>query len=142
VEGPIIVGTDGSKTAAIAVREAVRLAAAFGLPLHIVSAFRPETVSMDGVPAEFAGTVTTLSDVESLLLGEATIARAAGIEVETHAMDGDPADILLTLAEQLDAGLIVIGDKGIGSLKRFVLGNVPSKVVHNSPCSTLVVHTG
>ena len=54
---------------------------------------------------------------------------------------GDPADVLLGVAEELDAAVIVVGNKGIGSLKRFVLGNVPSKVVHHAPCSIFIVHT-
>jgi nucleotide-binding universal stress UspA family protein len=37
--------------------------------------------------------------------------------------------------------LVVIGNKGISSVRRYVLGNVPSKVVHHAPCSTLVVQT-
>jgi nucleotide-binding universal stress UspA family protein len=38
-------------------------------------------------------------------------------------------------------GTIVVGNKGISSLRRFILGNAPNKVVHNSPCSTYVVNT-
>ena len=50
--------------------------------------------------------------------------------------------VIVELADRVSAGLILIGNRGIGSAKRFVLGNVPSKVVHHSPCSTYVVHTG
>ena len=62
-------------------------------------------------------------------------------KVEIHAITGDAADSIIDLAESTNAGLIVVGNVGIGSAKRFVLGNVPSKVVHHAPCSTYVVHT-
>ena len=63
------------------------------------------------------------------------------MKAELHAVTGDAANAIMSLAEEIDAGLIVVGNKGLGSLKRFVLGNVPSKIVHNSPCSVHIVHT-
>lgn len=139
--GPIVVGTDGSNTATAAVIEAARLADAFDEPLHIVSAYAPARVHTEGLPREFSGTVSSHSEVDSLLADIASRARAAGIQVHTHAAVGDPADTIIEVAKEVEARLIVVGNKGIGQLRRFVLGNVPSKVVHNSPCSTYVVHT-
>jgi nucleotide-binding universal stress UspA family protein len=138
VNGPIVAGTDGSETANVAISEAIDIAKAFGLPLHVVSAYRPASVK---VPAEFQGSITPHSHVEALLDEVASRARVAGVDVETHMVVGDPADAIIDLAERVGAGLILIGNRGIGSAKRFVLGNVPSKVVHHSPCSTYVVHT-
>ncbi len=140
-QGPIVVGTDGSATATAAVIEAMRLASAFGETLHIVSAYEPDRVHAEGLPREFSGLVTSHSHVDALLIDVASRARAAGIAVETHAGTGDAADRIIEVARETKANLIVVGNKGIGSLRRFVLGNVPSKVVHNSPCSTYVVHT-
>lgn len=141
MEGPIVVGTDGSDTATSAVMEAVRLAGALGRTLHIVSAFRPLPRQPDGLPAELKASVTSSSAVEAVLQDAAARARVGGATVETHARVGDAAAVLLDIAEELGASMLVVGNKGIGSVKRFVLGNVPSKVVHHSPCSTFVVHT-
>lgn len=140
-QGPIVVGTDGSDTATAAVMEAMRLATAFGEELHIVSAYDPDAVRASAIPHEFDGLVTSHSKVDAVLADVASRARSAGITVEVHAGTGDAADRILEVAREVDANLIVVGNKGIGSLRRFVLGNVPSKVVHNSPCSTYVVHT-
>jgi nucleotide-binding universal stress UspA family protein len=63
------------------------------------------------------------------------------VKASTRAVQGDPADAILDVADEISADLIVIGNKGIGSVKRFVLGNVPSKIVHNASCSTHIVHT-
>jgi nucleotide-binding universal stress UspA family protein len=141
MDGPIVVGTDGSETASRAVTEAIRLALAFEKPLHIVSAYRPAALEVRGLPSEFADSVHASSVVEGILAEAAARARVASVSAETHAVEGDAADAIIDVAERLEAGVIVVGNKGIGSVKRFVLGNVPSKVVHHSPCSTYIVRT-
>ncbi len=141
MKGPIVVGTDGSDSATAAVLEAIELAKAFDATLHIVSAYRPLAVKASDLPPEFAGSVTSHSEVDNILNDVASRAKQAGVGTELHAVTGDPADAILSLAEEVDAHLIVVGNKGLGSIKRFVLGNVPSKVVHNAPCSTHIVHT-
>jgi nucleotide-binding universal stress UspA family protein len=140
MEGPIVVGTDGSDTAAVAVAEALQLAKAFGQTLHVLCAYRPQETR--GVPAEFAGSVRADSKVQAVLDDVLSRARQSGVTAEQHAVTGDPADAILNLADSVHAGLIVVGNKGIGSVRRYVLGNVPSKVVHHATCSTLVVNTG
>jgi nucleotide-binding universal stress UspA family protein len=137
MNGPIVVGTDGSATATQAVLRAIQLATAFDQPLHIVHASPPQNIADKDLPAEFRGTVL----VDNVLEDVGARARAAGATVEVHTVHGDAAEAILDVAEKVGADLIVIGNKGIGSAKRFVLGNVPSKVVHHSPCSTHVVHT-
>lgn len=141
MEGPIVVGTDGSSSANIAVGEAVELAKRFGQVVHVVCAYEAQNLKVDGMPAEFATSLTTRDRVDAVLEAAASTARAAGVKAQTHAITGDPATALLDVAGDSGAALIVIGNKGIGSMKRFLLGNVPSKVVHNAPCSTYVVHT-
>ncbi len=63
------------------------------------------------------------------------------MKVETHPLNGDPADALLATAEQVHADLIVVGNRGMSGMKRFVLGSVPNKVSHHCPCSLLIVDT-
>jgi nucleotide-binding universal stress UspA family protein len=139
MDGPIVVGTDGSETANRAVTEAIEMAARFERPLHVVSAYKPLS-GTGGVPGEFAVQADSLA--QAALDDACARARVAGVAAEPHACQGDAAEAILDLAEKVEAGVIVIGNKGIGSAKRFVLGNVPSKVVHHAPCSTYVVHTG
>lgn len=136
-----MVGTDGSETALQAVTEAIMLAKAMDRELHIVCVYKEGAAGAGGVPAEFRGSIMSIDRAESVLADSADRARSRGVKVEQHACTGDPAAALLDLAEELDADLLVVGNKGIGSAKRFVLGNVPSKVVHHASCSTYVVHT-
>jgi len=141
MDGPVVAGTDGSATATVAVVEAIDLAKRFGQPLHIVTAYHEQALRTEGVPSEFDLHLSSEASANSLLENIASRARVAGVKVETHAVKGDAADAIIGLAARLDAAVIVVGSKGIGSIRRFLLGNVPNKVVHHAPCSTYVVHT-
>ena len=141
MDGPIVVGTDGSPTALKAVLAAAEMATAFSQPLYIVSAYHPKALTAEGLPAELAGTLTSHSEVDAVLADAASQAKVKGSKPEVRAVQGDAADALLEIATEVDASLLVVGNKGINSMRRFVLGNISNKVVHNSPCSTLVVQT-
>lgn len=140
MDGPIVAGTDGSDTATKAVLEAIKLAVTFDQTLHLVSAYKAQ-VSGGDLPKEFADNLTPHAKVDAVLEDVGSRARQAGAKVEVHAVRGDAADAILDVAEQVGAALIVVGNRGISSARRFVLGNVPSKVVHHSPCSTYIVNT-
>ena len=134
----IVVGTDGSETAKRAVDEAVRLASALGAELHVVSAFEPlRGAKIAGAPEGAA----KVWHVESTLNEAAAGVRMKNIEVTTHAVEKDPADALLEVADKVDADMIVVGNKGMHSASRFVLGNVPNKVSHRARCNVLIVST-
>ncbi len=140
----IVVGTDGSESAAQAVAEAVRLAKALDAELHVVSAYKPlRDVHIEGAPAGAAKVWAPLPDAEvEVTLGEAAAAvRVHDVKVTTHAVQKDPADALLDVAAEAGAALIVVGNRGMHSAKRFVLGNVPNKVSHRASCNVLIVST-
>jgi nucleotide-binding universal stress UspA family protein len=67
--------------------------------------------------------------------------REAGVSVNTHARQGGPADVILHVAEEQNADLVIVGNKGMSGAKRFLLGSVPNKVSHHAPCSVLIVRT-
>lgn len=65
----------------------------------------------------------------------------SGVEIDTVIDTGDPADVILETAEDGQYDLIVVGNRGMTGAKRFLLGSVPSKISHHSPCDTLIIHT-
>ncbi len=142
----IVVATDGSDTATQAVREAVDLAGAVGAKLEIVSAYLPvpeQRLSAErrDAPEDVQWAVNPRQDVETALSEAAVVARDAGVTVGTHAREGDPADAILGVAEELEADLVIVGNKGMTGAKRFLLGSVPNKVSHHATCSVLIVRT-
>jgi nucleotide-binding universal stress UspA family protein len=142
----IVVGTDGSDTAAEAVRQATELAKATEARLELVSAFDPVPADrlreeQAEVPGDIAHAVGPTEDVNVVLEAAAGAARQAGVEAETHAREGDPADAILDVAEETNADLIVVGNKGMRGASRFLLGSVPNKVSHHAPCGVYIVRT-
>ncbi len=140
----IVVGTDGSDTAGRAVDEAIRMAKALDAEVHIVSAYEPlRNAKIVGAPEGAAKVWAPLpdSEVEAKLSEASAAIRMRDVPVKTHAVQRDPADALLGIADEVGASLIVVGNRGMHSAKRFVLGNVPNKVSHNANCNVLIVST-
>jgi nucleotide-binding universal stress UspA family protein len=141
----IVVGTDGSDTAAEAVEEAVRIAKALEADVHVVSAFEPlRGARVTGAPEGAAKVWAPRPDdqVEAILSQAAAAVRLAGVNVTTHAVREDPADALLSVADKVGASLIVVGSKGMHGARRLALGNVPNQVSHKAHCNVLIVATG
>ena len=142
----IVVGTDGSETAKEAVRQAADLAKQVGARLDLVSAYEPVPPSRlreerREVPADMAHVVTPDEDVEATLTDAVKELEKNGVKAQTFARQGDPADAILDVAEEQNADLIIVGNKGMTGAKRFLLGSVPNKVSHHAPCSVLIVRT-
>ena len=139
----IVVGTDGSDTADVAVQRAAALAKMTGARVELVTGFREDYSLVAGTGmyvGDLAGDARKAAD--GCLESTAQRLRREGIEVETHCMGGDPADAIIDIAEATDAGLIVVGSKGMKGGKRFLLGSVPNKISHHAPCSVMIVRTG
>jgi nucleotide-binding universal stress UspA family protein len=118
----ILVGTDGSATAAVAVDRAVEVAAATGARLTILTVDREERGRK--IVDEVAG-----RHAES------------GVDIETKVISGDPASVLVDETEQGGYDLLVVGNKGMTGASRFFLGSVPNKVSHHAPTALLIVRT-
>jgi nucleotide-binding universal stress UspA family protein len=130
VRGSIVVGTDGSETAKKAIRQTAELAARVNAPVHIVSAtYRTDGGSQADGP------------VKKALADAATTMSQQGVAYETHARTGEPADAILEVAEEQEAGLIVVGNKGMSGSRRYLLGDVPNKVSHHAPCNVMILRT-
>jgi nucleotide-binding universal stress UspA family protein len=143
----ILVGTDGSESASVAVSHAIEVARALQARLQIVSAYEPVPAARlrnepPQLPTEVYWTLNPRADVLALLESAQAEARAAGVaQVETFARVGDAADAILDVAEEQKCDLIVVGHKGMTGATRFLLGSVPNKVSHHAPCSVMIVRT-
>jgi nucleotide-binding universal stress UspA family protein len=142
----IVVGTDGSDTANQAVRQAVYLAKALGAEVELVSAYEPVPAQRlqeerRDAPEDLQWAISPREDVDATLEAAAAVAREAGVTATAYPRQGDPADAILDVAEEREADLIVVGNKGMTGAKRFLLGSVPNKVSHHAPCSVLIIRT-
>ncbi len=135
--GQVVVGVDGSATARLALRTAFEEARLRRLPLTAVCAWLPEA-RVKAAPF--------LSDQDLPLIcrerfeHEVASVGADYPEVEATAVfrTGDPATCLLAAAAE--ARLLVVGSRGMGAVRSFLLGSVGHAVAHRAPCPVTVVH--
>jgi nucleotide-binding universal stress UspA family protein len=142
----IVVGTDGSETASLAVERATELAKLTDAELNIVSAYEPVSKSriaseQRDAPADVQYEISPTEDVNLTLEAAAAPARKEGVDVHTHPVQDDPSDAILNTADKINADLIVVGNKGMSGARRFILGSVPNNISHHAPCSVMIVHT-
>lgn len=135
----VVVGADDSQTARQAVLIAADVAQLAGGKLHIVTAYDPKTLRPHDIPEEFRHS-TWVNPADQLLEGLSGIVRERGLEPVVHAATGNPAEAIVLVAEQVDADLIVVGNKGMKGVRR-VLGSIPNTVAHSAPCSVLIADT-
>jgi nucleotide-binding universal stress UspA family protein len=136
----IVVGTDGSPTADLALERAVELARLTGAALHVVSAYEPAPARVGGNPPSSEVSVSPHFKVDAVLERAADIAQGGGLKVEQHGPRGDAAAAIVSVAVEHDADLIVLGSRGMQGARR-VLGSVPNRVSHKAPCDVLIVST-
>jgi nucleotide-binding universal stress UspA family protein len=136
----VAVGTDGTSTASEAVRTATEIARRFEAKLVLLSAFQDTGGRPKGSGSfdEIQWATSPAARVQEILSRASTEIGREGVACSTLVDEGDPAEVLVRLAEECEADLLVIGNKG---MERRVLGSVPNTVTHRAPCAVLVVKT-
>ena len=143
----VVVGTDGSDTSLRAVARAGALAGAAGATLVVVCAYLPmeDDRDMDRARDTLGGEafqVTGSTPAENTASQAADEARKAGAgEVKTVAVAGSPVEVLLDVVRREGADLLVVGNRGLNSVKGRLLGSVPADATRRSEVDVLVVHT-
>lgn len=137
--GKMLLATDGSDDAALAARAAVDIARKTGPELHVVHAWHsvPSTRFESYIHAQLKreGREVLAEQVERIKGDGANVA-------EAHLREGPAVDEILDLAKEVGADLIVIGSRGLGPVKRVVLGSVSEGVVHHATRPVLVLRGG
>ncbi len=133
----VLLATDGSPDAALAAQSAIELCERTGSELHVthVGEYLPTYFAYtEEEPAELRQAARQLLDEQARRISE-----AGGTVAETHLRLGRPAEQIVELAEELDAGVVVVGSRGLGGLRRAVLGSVSDAVVRHAHCPVFVV---
>jgi nucleotide-binding universal stress UspA family protein len=79
------------------------------------------------------------SDAERMLADAALDLRGAAGRVEPSVVEGTPAPEILRMARRVDADLIVVGARGLGTLGRLLLGSVSEAVLLHARCPVVIV---
>jgi nucleotide-binding universal stress UspA family protein len=62
----------------------------------------------------------------------------ASLEVHEELLEGPPAEAIMKVAQTRQADMIVMGTRGLGSLRGLLLGSVSSKVVQHASCAVML----
>ncbi len=149
----ILVGVDTSETALRAARRAAELAGAFDAELHVVSAFSASTMESIRTLQSSQHDNVRFQALEKLMqryrenaeqiaatATEALLLDAPELQVVSRAVEGAPAAVLLREAEEIDADLIVVGNKRVQGITR-VLGSIARTVSAEASCDLFIVNT-
>ncbi len=143
----ILLATDGSKDADLALSTAVDIAGCTNSELHVVTAAgSPDPVYAaheSGFRYEsYEEAMTAVKNDAQEILDEQVrkVEEAGGKVAEAHLMTGERRDqAIVHLADEIGAGLIVMGSRGLGGLRRALMGSVSDSVVRHAHCPVMVV---
>ncbi|WP_018753685.1 universal stress protein [Paenibacillus sanguinis] len=138
----ILVAYDGSKAANKALDKAVALSKLSpGTQLQVLHAYDyPRLYVAEGfapVPASINKEVYELA--EQIVLEAEQRLEAAGAAPNVSMVQGSPAETILDYAKERGVDLIVIGSRGLGGIRQFVLGSVSHNVVQHAEVPVLIV---
>jgi len=133
----ILLATDGSREAELAAATAADLASATNSELHVVHVgeLLPTILAQTEVePAQLEREARELLDKQVRRVQE-----AGGTVKEAHLRLGRADEEIVDLAQSLHVGLIVIGSRGHGRIRRALMGSVSDSVVRHAPCPVTIV---
>jgi nucleotide-binding universal stress UspA family protein len=136
--GIILVALDGSEQSLLALKYAKDIAETHDAKMVMVHAY-PNTSDLRDVPG-YEKLVSQRKNFGQKILDQARNQLGdVSFEVEEDLLEGPAADAILSVAEVRNADLIVLGTRGMSSLKGVIFGSVSNKVMHYAPCPVMVV---
>jgi nucleotide-binding universal stress UspA family protein len=140
----ILVGTDGSETSFRAVERAAELARDESATLLIACAYipqKPDPAAQDVLGDEAYQVVGSAPADDTVSRARDRAVAAGATSIETLAVEGRAADTLIRLAGERSADLLVVGNRGLNTLKGRIVGSVPQDVARHASVDVLIVHT-
>jgi nucleotide-binding universal stress UspA family protein len=134
----ILLATDGSKDAAVATAFLRELPLPASSKLCVMTAVPFPTFALEPpLTREFKSSV--LEDARRVVEEARATLGQRGFDVETDVVIGSPRDEIPRIAREWNADLVVVGARGLGRIKRFLLGSVSLGVARHVSCPVLVV---
>src|SRR3712207_2128770 len=132
----ILLATDGSEDAELAATTAVSLARSTASELHVVHTYRTvPSVHFDALVRQ-----EIEREAQGVLDGQVKQIEGLGASVaQARLSEGGASEEIVALAEEIGAGLIAVGSRGRGRIRRLLMGSVSDAVVRHAHCPVIVV---
>ena len=142
----ILLASDGSEEAELALKTAVDLANNTNSELHVVTVGGAEYRHGYDIPESgdlLQETYKTIEREAQETLDEQVkkIEDAGGTVTEAHLRMGRAVEEIVNLGEEIGAGLIIIGSRGRGGISRALMGSDSDSVIRHAHCPVLVVRS-
>ncbi|WP_310256073.1 universal stress protein [Fictibacillus barbaricus] len=146
----ILVAIDGSEGSIEALRNGSEIAKNSGAELTLLHVMHESPLPLYGgvYPLSVASTSMVREEVIEAekaeqthgeeILHKAQMQVPPEVETRTALLNGAPSDTICAYAERYNIDLIVIGSRGLTGLKKFVLGSVSQKVLHDANVPVLI----
>jgi nucleotide-binding universal stress UspA family protein len=143
LDSPVVVGIDGSSSAAAALDTAAVEALALGVPTRVVHAYVWPIfyASLANVPYR-SGDWEAPAQIRTMVKATArrTAARHPDLVVESAVVAGAGGPVLVEASA--DASLVVLGGRGAGGIAGVLAGPVAPFVAAHAHCPVIIVHEG
>src|SRR5215204_33014 len=131
----ILLPTDGSEDAVRAAEAASDLAKKSGAELHVVHVWH----DIRGFAHDFVKRELRRQGQEILDEQVERIKASGGEVAKAHLRQGRTANEVIALCEEIDAGLLVVGSRGLGTVQRILMGSQSEEIVHRAQVPVLVL---
>ena len=134
----ILLATDGSEDVARATEAATDLAQRSGAEFHVVHVWH----DVPGFAHDFVKRELRKQGQE-ILDAQVEKIRATGVEVtKAHLRGGRTSNQVIKLAEEIDVGLLIVGSRGLGTVRRILMGSQSEEIIHRAQVPVLVLRAG
>jgi nucleotide-binding universal stress UspA family protein len=135
----IVVGIDGSESAADALRWAIEQAKVMSATVEAVYAWDPGALVSFSVPPLIDWEpLREAAQARPAEIVQETVGSPAGVRIVTKTVTGNPAQVLVDCSAHAD--LLVVGSRGLGGLKGMLLGSVGHHCAAHAHCPVVIVH--
>jgi len=129
----LLTAVDGSKYADKAVEFAALLAKVYSANLALVHVEEDKLIRIGGPQV-----VDCLGTVGECILKDAA-SKVQGVAFDKMLEYGSPAEVIIKVAKKADVDIIVIGSRGLSSVRRYLLGSVSDDISMHARNSVLIV---
>src|SRR5215203_4990827 len=124
----ILLPTDGSRDAVMAAEAALDLAEKSGAELHVVHVWH----DVRGFAHDFVKRELRRQGQEILDEQVGRIKAQGGEVAKAHLRKGRTSGEVIALSEEIDAGMLVVGSRGLGTVQRILMGSQSEAIVHRA----------
>ncbi|MEX2704298.1 MAG: universal stress protein [Candidatus Freyrarchaeum guaymaensis] len=146
----ILVALDGSQYSEKVAKYAADIAQKYSAQITLIHVIEPPTIimptggaetSMPAAEIQLTETITQQMETKAkkLLTRHQKNLQNRGINAKTLILKGNIPETILTTAEKNNHDLIIVGSRGLGNIKRFLLGSTSDKISKHAHCPVLIV---